>query len=296
MNRYVNLTGQEIDSFFNSLEIQCSYFHMVEEMDEWIGYMHCHKEHELAYILSGEGDYFMDGGQISLAAGDLIITPPLIDHMEKGDPDTPFSIIFVHVRNSGNELSKLDALFHNSVQKVSLKEKRSRSIFLNLSYEVYMQQTGYYAMMQQYLKELYVLLYRSLNEENEPIQEMSGRKYQRRQAIEIVKQIRQYTKIHLSEKVNIQEMSEHFFYHPKYLNSVVKKQTGETLSNYVMSVKIEEACKLLKSEELTIADIVEMTGFSSVPYFYRCFGERMEITPNQYRICHHLAEEQAYHE
>lgn len=72
-------------------------------------------------------------------------------------------------------------------------------------------------------------------------------------------------------------------------------QTGETLTNYIQSIRIQEACTLLAGS-MPISNIAEATGYSSVPYFYKCFESRMNVTPNQYRISLSLAKVEPYKE
>lgn len=293
MKRYMNIERQEADALLSDFEIHCSYYHIIEAEDEWIGYSHCHKTYELAYVLSGEGEYFGNDSSTKIMEGDLIITPPYCEHFEKEYPDTSFSIIFLNVIHTGKQTEEIEKLFGEQPFKISLKEKKVKNLMNNLSYELYVQQPGFYSMIMQYLKELYIFIYRHVKTDDNAVPEI--KKYQREQSAEITNKVKEYVLMNLSTKINIGKMAEHFFYHPKYLNTIIRTQTGETLTNYIQSIRIQEACKLLSSD-MSISNIAEATGFSSVPYFYRCFINRMSVTPNQYRISLNLAKVEPYDE
>lgn len=293
MKRYMNIERKETDALLSDFEIHCSYYHIIEAEDEWIGYSHCHKTYELAYVLSGEGEYFANDISMKIMEGDLIVTPPFCEHYEKEESDKSFSIIFLNVTHAGKQAKEIENLFGELPVKISLKEKKVKNLMNNLSYELYVQQPGFYTMIMQYLKELYIFTYRHIKSAESAANEI--KKYQRGQSAEITSKVKEYVLINLSEKINIEKMAEYFFYHPKYLNTIIRTQTGETLTNYIQSIRIQEACTLLAGS-MPISNIAEATGYSSVPYFYRCFESRMNVTPNQYRISLSLAKVEPYKE
>lgn len=293
MKRYMNIERKETDALLSDFEIHCSYYHIIEAEDEWIGYSHCHKTYELAYVLSGEGEYFANDISMKIMEGDLIVTPPFCEHYEKEESDTSFSIIFLNVTHAGKQAKEIENLFGELPVKISLKEKKVKNLMNNLSYELYVQQPGFYTMIMQYLKELYIFTYRHIKSAESAAKEI--KKYQRGQSAEITSKVKEYVLMNLSEKINIEKMAEYFFYHPKYLNTIIRMQTGETLTNYIQSIRIQEACTLLAGS-MPISNIAEATGYSSVPYFYKCFESRMNVTPNQYRISLSLAKVEPYKE
>ena len=69
-----------------------------------------------------------------------------------------------------------------------------------------------------------------------------------------------------------------------YLFESVKAVTGKTLQEYINSMRLEEAKRLLESEfDLPIQTILESCGFNSRSTFYRLFDEKYNISPREYR-------------
>ena len=54
-------------------------------------------------------------------------------------------------------------------------------------------------------------------------------------------------------------------------------------SRFIQYFKIQRSLEMLKNTELSIADIAEKTGFSSLVVFSSTFKSLMGISPSQYR-------------
>lgn len=63
-----------------------------------------------------------------------------------------------------------------------------------------------------------------------------------------------------------------------------KSVTGLTPSQYINRIRIEYAAQLLRSDEVSIDDVVNDCGFENTSYFYRLFRKQLGTTPKAYRI------------
>lgn len=68
-----------------------------------------------------------------------------------------------------------------------------------------------------------------------------------------------------------------------YLRNIFKESTGDSLSNYINDQKIALICDLLRSTDLSLAEISDKLGFSTKNYFYTFFKKHIGITPGDYR-------------
>lgn len=64
------------------------------------------------------------------------------------------------------------------------------------------------------------------------------------------------------------------------LHRKLKALTGKSASNYLRSVRLLKAKKMLEEKEGTISEIAYSTGFSSPTYFTRCFKEEYGYLPS----------------
>lgn len=61
------------------------------------------------------------------------------------------------------------------------------------------------------------------------------------------------------------------------------QQTGETLTQYLMIRRLNEACVLLNTTSFSIRQVANCVGFSNSAYFCRCFKKKYTISPQQFR-------------
>ena len=69
----------------------------------------------------------------------------------------------------------------------------------------------------------------------------------------------------------------------KRLYQLVKEATGCTLAEYVELIRVQYACQLLVTTQLSNVEIAERVGFGHVNTFYRVFAKREGISPAKYR-------------
>ena len=70
----------------------------------------------------------------------------------------------------------------------------------------------------------------------------------------LVLQVTKYVRSHISEHISTEDVAGALFLSRGYLSTSFKKETGISLSDYIMSVKIEEAKRLLYATDKTMAD------------------------------------------
>lgn len=69
-----------------------------------------------------------------------------------------------------------------------------------------------------------------------------------------------------------------------YLSRLFHQYAGVTFYQYQMRIRMQEAAKLLKKENLTIGEIGWQCGFQTTSFFIRKFKEYYFMTPAQYRL------------
>ena len=80
----------------------------------------------------------------------------------------------------------------------------------------------------------------------------------------------------LSELAAICKMGESYF------QKLFKEIHGISPKKYIIQLKINHACDLLRLERYTVTQIAELCNFSDVYFFSRQFKEYMGITPTQF--------------
>ncbi len=80
----------------------------------------------------------------------------------------------------------------------------------------------------------------------------------------------------------LETISQQLSYNRKYISAVFKKHMGVGVSEYVNTVRIQNACTFLRQGYTCVGDIAWRCGFSDAQYFSRVFQEKMGVTPTQF--------------
>lgn len=92
-----------------------------------------------------------------------------------------------------------------------------------------------------------------------------------------------YVRRHLSEPINTEDMAKEFYLSRTHFSAKFKKETGETLTAFILREKMEEAKRLLRYTEKNTSAIGAYLGYSSQGHFARVFKKFTGKTPSEYR-------------
>ena len=88
---------------------------------------------------------------------------------------------------------------------------------------------------------------------------------------------------HLHQRITLPDLAEQAGLTKSYLSALFKKETGRSVSDYVMDKRIEAAGNMLKFSDYSCADIGAILAFSSQSHFIRAFKARTGQTPRAWR-------------
>lgn len=98
-----------------------------------------------------------------------------------------------------------------------------------------------------------------------------------------------YMHDNLHSKITIEELAGICNLHPSYLSRLFKKETGVSVSEYIIRLKIEAAGNMLLYSDLTLSEISSILAFGDQSYFTSVFRKHTGFTPRKYQS-HHLRE------
>ena len=92
----------------------------------------------------------------------------------------------------------------------------------------------------------------------------------------------QYINENYTEKISLDNLCSIFATNKTTLCRGFKKIYGVTLLNYINSLKLKHAKRMLRERKYSITEISEQCGFNSVHYFCRFFTKQTGIPPKRY--------------
>jgi len=98
----------------------------------------------------------------------------------------------------------------------------------------------------------------------------------------IIQKAKKYIMENYNRDITRDEVAEYVYLNSAYFSRYFKQQTGENFYDYVVSVRMKNAVKLLLESE-KIGEIVEKVGYRSRKHFLKVFKEYTGYTPMEYR-------------
>jgi len=105
----------------------------------------------------------------------------------------------------------------------------------------------------------------------------------RKQYTPAIKKAIDYIEANTHRSLSLEEISNHVNLSRSYFSQLFAKEIGVPLNHFLKSQKIQQAIRLLKYTQMSIADISESLDFCSQSYFTEVFKEITQTTPVSYR-------------
>ena len=87
-------------------------------------------------------------------------------------------------------------------------------------------------------------------------------------------------KLGLFSRSEIEELTG---YNSDYVERIMKRSTGKTLSAYGKTFLLKKAADMLTDTDKKVGDICELLGYSNRNYFNKLFFKEYGMTPSEYR-------------
>lgn len=242
---------------------------------------HVHEnELELFYVYAGTGQYMVDNRLYPICEGDIVICNAGVLHGE--DPALVRQIHSYSVAMTGVQFEGLppNCLIDDKAYPVVPCGQLSGHVG-QLMQLIYMlsadtehlgglcSSLGYSMLM------LAQALVRS-RARNEAIDE-------KEQPSVLAHRVRQYLDGHYSEQMTLRQVAERLHVSEYYLAHVFKQEFGVPPMQYVMKRRIGEAQELLMNTNLSIAEVADRLGYSSVCHFNAMFKKNVGMPPGKFR-------------
>lgn len=99
----------------------------------------------------------------------------------------------------------------------------------------------------------------------------------------IIRDIKIYLKTNYKNPIDLKVMAQQFHLNSVYISQLFKKETGESLTQYLLKIRMEKAAALLRDTDLQIQEISDNVGYHSTKQFSAAFKRYYEIIPSEYR-------------
>ncbi|GIP37571.1 hypothetical protein J31TS4_08510 [Paenibacillus sp. J31TS4] len=245
---------------------------------------HFHDYYEIYYLAAGERHYFIKDRTYPVQAGGLVFIDKYDLHKTADSgPVTDHERILVHFDDEfleGFRDPSLLSPFRSATKRIQLTaegQRRTEAILQAMLEEQRSRGADSDTYLRALLAQLLILSGRAMQPDQE--EEVSYASPLHKKIYEIVA----YLNEHYRSPVTLTELAETHFISPYYLSRTFKQVTGFSFVEYLNSVRIKEAQRLLLDTDERITAIAEEVGFESIAHFGRVFKQLLQQTPMAYR-------------
>jgi AraC family L-rhamnose operon transcriptional activator RhaR len=270
------------------------------QTDQKDTFPHEHVYYEVAIIEAGTADHYSAEGTRRLQAGDLIVVKPGVWHQYRNT--RTFHIVnclfdrrilihqkmFFSLVGGAFDLFGRPAGLSRKVAPIFLhaqpaQHERLRQIIKSMILERREKLIDWEGALLAQLQDLIVILSRIHHGAHPGAEEELTPGVR-----DLCNEIIVYLEDHFRERVSLADLSHHFHASPSYLSRIFKRRMGLGLIEYVNTLRIEEACRLLGTRDWSITQIAGEVGYDEIAYFSRCFRKKTGKSASAYRNSHRL--------
>ncbi|MCQ2397111.1 MAG: helix-turn-helix domain-containing protein [Lentisphaeria bacterium] len=258
-----------------------------------LGKCHYHNFHELTVIMSGHGEYVYQGNTYHLQPGDAYITPPMVKHQYTqqqnlevlnflwypNEMPVPFSVlenipcfrVFFDLEPRSRHHFSFTQRLVLSMEQLS----EVRMYFLRMTKEREEHQQGYSIRLSCIFYEMLIQLCRwySTRQNTSSNNELTR-----------IEKVMNYLNKHYMEHISRPEIARMCSCCDRSFAEMFKKVIGETFSEYLMKVRLNNAKHYLLSTDKSLGEIAMDCGFCDSNYLCFVFRKKFGISPHQFRL------------
>ena len=245
---------------------------------------HSHGEncYEIHYIASGSGQLRADGKLYEIRPDSLYVTGPHVEHAQSSNPGDPMEeyCVYLKLRHAVTDRTKSPLLgafsdvrfwFGQDTQHIS-------ELFGKLFGELEQQQTGCRNMAAALLYQLIICMVRNYDQPDR----LNASSSADRQADNRALMIEEYF-LYEYRDLSLEVLSEKLALSPRQTQRLLQKYYGKTFHQKKKEARMSAAMVLLENPGLSISDIANLLGYSSLEHFSSAFHLYFQYSPREFR-------------
>ncbi|XEC93265.1 helix-turn-helix domain-containing protein [Paenibacillus tarimensis] len=253
---------------------------------------HCHDATEIMYMISGRATIEIEFApnrteRIVLKKGEFVLLDSNVPHRLVVDAQSPCRMLNVEFtfQRQSSPLPSIKQLADEDPALLELLSVPSqylvqrdpdevyhtlKSLVLELDHE----DTGDRPMVRLLFAQLLIRIARLRREAMSGISQDAER---------YVKKSIMFMQHNYDRDIQVKDIAGAVNLHPGYLQRIFRRQTGQTLMEYLTMHRMEKAKMLLLHTDIPVSDIADYVGINSRQYFHVLFKKHTQSTPISFR-------------
>lgn len=224
------------------------------------------KSGELAFHLPGEFHSFHTVGEADIIVVSFYCNSPAMHRLEN-------KVLLLHSREKEqlkrlvDEAQQVYVHFENDPPYIRMVKRDSAPWACD-------------QMIKNYLEQLFILICR--RGDNIGFSQRAIPANRPNQGPILAQRAKDYLREHYSEQISLDSLSAAFGVSVSQIKRVFREQLGQSMINYLTSLRIGQAKRLIREGNLNFTQVAEQVGYDSIYYFSSLFKKRTGITLTEY--------------
>ncbi|WP_127510428.1 response regulator [Paenibacillus humicus] len=99
----------------------------------------------------------------------------------------------------------------------------------------------------------------------------------------VIGRLQAYIAGHLGENITREMLAEYCFLNPAYLSRLFKKETGLSITDYLLQERMRIAGEIIAHSSVPISEVARRMGYNNFSYFSKMFKKIYGVGPQQHR-------------
>lgn len=245
------------------------FVHRDRGTEEWI----------LIFCTHGKGAVKSATEEWLIESGSIVLLPPGKEHTYCAFDDDPWDIFWAHFNgDSVNEYIPQEALQGNGFLVINKTSTEDMQMLMSQFWQMiqalsagFSYQSVFYSSQVLGATLAYVSLQSVLPHDSYTM----GNEY-------ITKAVK-YIYDHFEEKVSLSTLTEVLDVSKSYLSRIFRQTVGTSVNQFILDIKMKQACYYLKDTNLAVHQIASRLGYDDPYYFSRIFKKVVGSSPRVFR-------------
>lgn len=243
--------------------------------------MHRHPDLvEIILICNGQGQFTIDGRQVKVGTGDLVIYNSDIIHDETTGPNAPLAWYCIAVSGVNQPGLRPNALVRDGIRPIFQTGDlfESMQMLCKLMFDQLANDRPGNVVTSYHLTQALLAMAWQVVHRDEPASDANLDEEPLAQRVIL------YLDNHYTEEINLQDLALAFNVSTFYLAHVFKDCYGYSPMQYILRRRIGEAQSLLITTDLPITEIAARVGYGNPSHFNRQFSKYVGLSPSRYKM------------
>jgi AraC-like DNA-binding protein len=98
-----------------------------------------------------------------------------------------------------------------------------------------------------------------------------------------VEKAKSYILDNIADAITVKDVADHVGLSAEYFTKLFKKETGQSIKEYITLMKVEAAKNMLAHSNISVGMVALELGYSNFSHFSQVFRKYENVTPSEYR-------------